>query len=346
MAESGQPEEAGLTSITPDAVPPLKEQAPPADPPGVSPPLPPESDTNGESVPTPPTADAEEVEEEEDPLIVAQREREEAEQALEEAADIHDTDDPALKEFYSDMKEVDRDNEVNRILGAFKLNPYEQLGLRFDASMEVVPRQYRKSSLMVHPDKCAHPMAKTAFEIIGAALKDLKNEDKKATLDFFLNFAKEEVLKAWRKAAKHDAAVRVAATMNAAGTEGVQAAYEGTAQFHEAWKLKAREVLANSEWRRRKLNRRIEEETERAKAEHKQEKAEAKRARDHERRWEKTREGRVGTWRDFASKKPKKSKGGSVALGGLKPPKAKQEDEEKRYIQRPVGEQFRPNQKR
>lgn len=97
MAESGQPEGAGLTSIAPDAVPPLEEQAPPADPPGVSPPLPPESDTNGESVPTPPIADAEEVEEEEDPLIVAQREREEAELALEEAADIHDTDDPALK---------------------------------------------------------------------------------------------------------------------------------------------------------------------------------------------------------------------------------------------------------
>lgn len=107
--------------------------------------------------------------------------------------------------------------------------------------------------------------------------------------------------------------------------------------------------------------------------------------------WEKTRDTRVGTWRDFMTKKSKKSKGGSVALGGLKPPKMKESgappsawqsrelkpagrrprflagraccavhccmcgladplafplgrpaDEDKRYIQRPVGEQFRP----
>lgn len=32
----------------------------------------------------------------------------------------------------------------------------------------------------------------------------------------------------------------------------------------------------------------------------------------------------MGTWRDFMTKKSKKSKGGSVALGGLKPPKAKE----------------------
>ena len=29
-------------------------------------------------------------------------------------------------------------------------------------------------------------------------------------------------------------------------------------------------------------------------------------------------------------------------LGGIRPPKLKFEDEEKTYIQRPVGEQFRP----
>lgn len=43
----------------------------------------------------------------------------------------------------------------------------------------------------------------------------------------------------------------------------------------------------------------------------------------HDLQWEKSRDGRVGTWRDFMTKKSKKSKGGSVALGGLKPPKSK-----------------------
>ena len=78
-----------------------------------------------------------------------------------------------------------------RVLSCFKLNPFEFLNLRFDASPEDVRRQYRKArglltflplpsaatpgvsltpprppqlSLMVHPDKCRHPRSRDAFE--------------------------------------------------------------------------------------------------------------------------------------------------------------------------------------
>lgn len=34
--------------------------------------------------------------------------------------------------------------------------------------------------------------------------------------------------------------------------------------------------------------------------------------------------------------------GKELVLGGIKPPKAKEWDEDKTYMQRPVGEQFRP----
>jgi DnaJ family protein C protein 8 len=51
-----------------------------------------------------------------------------------------------------------------RILWAFKLNPFEKLNLRFDATPEEVRKQYRKLSLMVHPDKCKHPQAAVAFD--------------------------------------------------------------------------------------------------------------------------------------------------------------------------------------
>lgn len=34
--------------------------------------------------------------------------------------------------------------------------------------------------------------------------------------------------------------------------------------------------------------------------------------------------------------------GKNLNLGGIRPPKLKMEDEDKTYIQRPVGEQFRP----
>lgn len=320
-------------------------------------------------------------EKEEDPLIVAQREQEEREKALADALNIRPNDDDAMKvclcfihselvfsappkykyvacrhtpqaqyhsiyslqAFYSDMREVDRENQVNRILGAFKLNPFEALGLPFNSAPEDIRRQYRKVSLTVHPDKCTHPRAKDAFEIIGHAQKELLNEDKRKYLDFVLNIAKEDVKKEWRKAAKHDAAARLAAVLDDSGKEGVEAAWESTEEFHNAWKIKARDFLARAEWRRRKMAKRIKEEEERAKEEYVKEKEDAKRKREADKAWETTRDERVGSWRNFvAGKKVKKTKKSGDGAGGIKPPKAKTVDNDKAYVQRPVGEQYRP----
>ena len=43
---------------------------------------------------------------------------------------------------------------------------------------------------MVHPDKCRHPRAKDACEVIGAANKDLQDEERLGKLAFLLNHAK------------------------------------------------------------------------------------------------------------------------------------------------------------
>ncbi|RVW37748.1 hypothetical protein CK203_039134 [Vitis vinifera] len=51
----------------------------------------------------------------------------------------------------------------HRILACFKLNAFEYLNLPFDSSPDDVKKQYRKLSLLVHPDKCKHPQAKEAF---------------------------------------------------------------------------------------------------------------------------------------------------------------------------------------
>jgi len=49
-----------------------------------------------------------------------------------------------------------------RIINAFKLNPYEQLNLRFDVEENDIRKQFRKLSVLVHPDKCSHPRAKVS----------------------------------------------------------------------------------------------------------------------------------------------------------------------------------------
>lgn len=102
----------------------------------------------------------------------------------------------SLQEFFQEVKEVDRNNEVNRIIGAFKLNPFEQLALPFDATQEEAKRQYRKLSLLIHPDKCSHPLATSAFEVLGHANSQLSNEDFMRELRHALNLARGEQVQA------------------------------------------------------------------------------------------------------------------------------------------------------
>jgi DnaJ family protein C protein 8 len=244
-------------------------------------------------------------------------------------------DEAALKEFFSEVKDVDRDNEVNRVLWAFKLNPYEKLNLRFDATLDEAKRQYRKLSLLVHPDKCSHPQAAAAFDVLAAALKELQDEERHESLTAVLTRARDDVRAERRKETKHDSAVALAATLHARGREGVEEEYERTDAFHERWRLRARELLAKMEWRKRKLTQRLKDETERAQEEHKEAVATAKKAREDHKKWESGREARVSTWRDFMSG----SKGKPKAATQLKPPKQKTSDGDKLYVQRPVGEQ-------
>eukprot|EP00775_Hariotina_reticulata_P002209 gene2209-2524_t len=241
-----------------------------------------------------------------------------------------------LKEFFSEMKDVDRDNEVNRILWAFKLNPFEQLNLRFTATPEDIRRQYRKISLMIHPDKCKHEQAAAAFDVIGQAQKQLLDDEKREDLWKVLEMAREEVRKDRTKETKNDTTIELAALLHDKGKEGVQEQYEQTDDFHERWKLKARDMMAKSEWRRRRLAKRLKDETARAKEETALARDNAKRQKEHEKQWESTRDSRVGSWRDYMKK------GSSKGGGHIKPPKAKTFDEDKTYVQRPVGEQHRP----
>lgn len=51
--------------------------------------------------------------------------------------------DALMKEFMQDMREVDRHSEVDRVLWAFKLNPFEKLNLPFTATAADVKSAYR-----------------------------------------------------------------------------------------------------------------------------------------------------------------------------------------------------------
>eukprot|EP00268_Persea_americana_P026499 TRINITY_DN2591_c2_g1_i2.p1 TRINITY_DN2591_c2_g1~~TRINITY_DN2591_c2_g1_i2.p1 ORF type:complete len:279 (-),score=75.75 TRINITY_DN2591_c2_g1_i2:452-1189(-) len=236
-------------------------------------------------------------------------------------------EDLLLKSFFAEVSEVERDNEVERILSCFKLNPFEHLNLSFDSSPEEVKRQYRKLSLMVHPDKCKHPQAKEAFGALAKAQQLLLDSQERDYVLSQVNAAKEELRAKRKKQLKKDNASKIKSLVD----EGkYEQQYERSEEFQLQLKLKVREILTEQEWRRRKMQMRISEEEGRLKKDEEETKEMWKRKREHEEQWEGTREQRVSSWRDFM-------KGGKkVKKGEIRPPKLKTEDPNKSYVQRPV----------
>ncbi|KAG0451257.1 hypothetical protein HPP92_026332 [Vanilla planifolia] len=232
-----------------------------------------------------------------------------------------------LKSFFLEVSEVERDNEVLRILSCFKLNPFEHLNLPFNSSTDDVKKQYRKLSLLVHPDKCKHAQAKEAFAALAKAQQLLLDPQEREYILSQVNHAKEELRSKRKKELKKDNATKIKSLVDEGKYEHQ---YEQSDEFQQMLKLKVREILTEQEWRRRKMQMRISEEEGRLKKDEEETKEMWKRKREHEEQWEGTREQRVSSWRDFM-------KGGKkVKKGEIRPPKLKTEDPEKSYVQRPV----------
>ncbi|CAN1171151.1 DnaJ homolog subfamily C member 8 [Linum perenne] len=236
-------------------------------------------------------------------------------------------DDLLLKSFFAEVSEVERDNEVLRILSCFKLNPFEHLKLSFDSSPDDVKKQYRKLSLLVHPDKCKHPKAQEAFGALAKAQELLLDQQERDYVLSQVKAAKDELRAKRRKQMKKDTASKAKSMVD----EGkYEQEFERSEEFQQQLKLKVREILTEQEWRRRKMQMRLSEEEGRVKKDEEEQKEMWKRKREHEEQWEGTREKRVSSWRDFM-KTGKKGKKGEI-----RPPKLKTEDPNKSYVQRPV----------
>lgn len=101
-------------------------------------------------------------------------------------------DDAALlREFFKEVTDTQREAEVTRIVGCFRLNPFDFLNLPYNADENAIKKQFRKLSLMVHPDKNKHPKARDAFDQLKAAVEWLNDAERRKDLDWKLGEAKE-----------------------------------------------------------------------------------------------------------------------------------------------------------
>jgi len=64
-----------------------------------------------------------------------------------------------------------------------RADPYKSLGVAVDATDVEIKKAFRKRCLHVHPDKCSHPSATVAFQVINDAFAVLSDASKRAALD-------------------------------------------------------------------------------------------------------------------------------------------------------------------
>ena len=63
------------------------------------------------------------------------------------------------------------------------LNPYQVLQVKSTSSGGDVRKSFQKMSLLIHPDKCQHPGATEAFQVVRSAYDILLNPLKRSQVD-------------------------------------------------------------------------------------------------------------------------------------------------------------------
>ncbi|EPE10141.1 hypothetical protein F503_05236 [Ophiostoma piceae UAMH 11346] len=206
----------------------------------------------------------------------------------------------ALDILESENKEAVKDDEIERILSAFRLDAYAVLGLQPGVTESDIKVTYRKKSLLIHPDKTRNPRAPDAFDRLKKAQNELMDEKHRERLDEAIADARMLLMREnkWN----------------------VDSPELKTDDFKRKWADKTKYVLIDNEQRRqRQLRAQMQEEGREQRREDEELEA-RKRKRQHDQDWEATRDQRINSWRSFQKGKSSgESSGGAKKKKKLKP---------------------------
>ncbi|KAL6708509.1 DnaJ subfamily C member 8 [Coniothyrium glycines] len=199
-------------------------------------------------------------------------------------------------------KEMDKDAEIDRIRSVFSLNAYAVLDLQPGVPESDIKKVYRAKSLLIHPDKTKNELAPDAFDRLKKAQTVLLDDKLRAELDENIADARMLLMRD-KKLTADDEETR-------------------SEEFAKEWREKTVWVIRDNEMRKQRQMKAAMREEGRAQRKEDDEAKERKRKREHEDAWEKTRDTRINSWRDFqGGKKPdangdgKKKKKKVKALG-------------------------------
>ncbi|KAF8819428.1 DnaJ domain-containing protein [Cardiosporidium cionae] len=179
------------------------------------------------------------------------------------------------------------DEQCIRLTAQIFKNPFQTFQLTPDASEEDIKRQFRKISLLIHPDKCSHLKAREAFQILSKAYETLQKPEMRKKYDSVIVKAKKRVLK---EIAKENKKRR---------TLGLVLLPEEESQLQKEIMAMCDAILEEQEHHRnyaescKAANERYTKEQEAQLI------SESINKRDEKRKWEETRDVRVNSWRNF-----------------------------------------------
>ncbi|GMK60099.1 hypothetical protein CspeluHIS016_0903160 [Cutaneotrichosporon spelunceum] len=191
----------------------------------------------------------------------------------------------------SKTTDATRTAEVERILRAFKKNPYEVLDIHAFATESEVKKTYRKKSLLIHPDKFQHEQGPEAFDLLKKAEGMLSDTAEREKIDSILTYARTLVLKealgSGYSTKVPDDDLRVTSM---------------SPPFQIQLRTKAKQlILEESMDEKKRANMvAVNEANERAAVE--AEKARRKRKAEEQKVWEERRDDRVRDWRSYKQK--------------------------------------------
>ncbi|KAK1927936.1 hypothetical protein DB88DRAFT_58337 [Papiliotrema laurentii] len=190
-----------------------------------------------------------------------------------------------------------KEQEVMRIMKAFKLNPYDILDLPVSAADADIKRQYRKKSLMIHPDKFKHENGMEAFDFLKKAEGQLLDSSSRAEIDSIMNLSRTEVLKS------------ILGAGYSTGIPDTDPRLQNLSPSYDSRiRAKAKEIFVEEELNKRRKTKVAFANEGAEKARLEEEIAKRKRKAEEQAKWEERREERVSTWRDYTAKKSKKPK--------------------------------------
>lgn len=228
-----------------------------------------------------------------------------------------------LKSFIAEVKEIEkRDSvltpkqQIDRLLRPgstyFNLNPFEVLQIEPETSLEDVKKQYRRLSILVHPDKNPddRDRAQQAFDIINKAYKCLEDDAQRAKALEIVEEAKgrtdqmiEEKRKKLKKAGK-----------------GSRVEEDDPVKYKHAVYVLTMKLFADLERKRRQAEERNMEERKRKREEEIEQEEKKKIDKEWQKNYEESRENRINSWKAFQSGSKSKKK-----VKEFRPPKHKAE---------------------